>query len=57
MYRQYRLAQIASAAVFAAMTAGCATHGDFTLKSTDGNLVTLSEQKGKVVLLSFWAVG
>jgi thiol-disulfide isomerase/thioredoxin len=28
---------------------------DFTLKDVDGNTVTLSELKGKVVILDFWA--
>jgi peroxiredoxin len=28
---------------------------DFTLRDVDGNAVTLSELKGKVVVLSFWA--
>ncbi|UCG32975.1 MAG: redoxin domain-containing protein [Phycisphaerales bacterium] len=30
---------------------------DFTLESLDGEKVTLSEQRGKVVLLAFWGGG
>ena len=28
---------------------------DFTLKDTDGNEVTLSDYKGKIIILDFWA--
>ncbi len=38
--------------------AGCSRGGgDFTLTSVSGAPVSLSEQRGKVVLLSFGAVG
>ena len=30
---------------------------DFTLTDLDGNAVSLAEQRGKVVLLAFWAYG
>ena len=30
---------------------------DFTLKDLDGKPVSLSSQRGKPVLLNFWAVG
>lgn len=40
-----------------AILSGCATYDDFTLDTLDGRKVTLSEQRGKAVLLAFWAVG
>ena len=30
---------------------------DFTLKNTDGQFVSLSQFRGKPVLLAYWAVG
>ena len=30
---------------------------DFTLKDADGKMLKLSDHKGKVVLLNFWATG
>lgn len=49
-----RKATLALAATAAMFSAGCATYGDFTLTSLDGQSVSLAEQKGKVVLLTFW---
>ena len=37
-----------------AMLTGCANYGDFTLSTLDGQEISLSEQKGKVVLVAFW---
>ena len=36
---------------------GCAARGDFTLDTLDGRRMSLSGQKGKTVLLAFWAEG
>ncbi len=41
-------------AAAAAMMTGCTTYSDFTLTTLDGRQMSLSEQKGKVVLLTFW---
>ena len=49
-------ALVVSAAVASAL-AGCAPRGDFTLANLQGQRVSLSDQQGKVVLLSFWAAG
>ncbi len=38
----------------AAMLSGCATYSDFTLSTLDGQEISLSDQKGKVVLVTFW---
>lgn len=44
--------------VGAAMLApGCATYDDFRLTTTNGAQVALGEQKGKAVLVAFWAAG
>lgn len=48
------LALVAGAAT---LLAGCASRSDFTLSTLDGKRMSLSEQKGKVVLLAFWAAG
>ena len=39
------------------LLAGCAARNDFTLTTLDGKRMSLSEEKGKVVLLAFFAVG
>jgi len=39
------------------LSGGCATFDDFTLTTTDGATISLSEQRGKAVLVCFWAVG
>lgn len=48
---------LAFSAGVASMLAGCAPRGDFALFDLNGQKVSLSDQKGKAVLLSFWAVG
>jgi len=40
-----------------AADSGCARRGDFELKTYDGGQMALSDLKGKIVLLSFGAVG
>jgi len=37
--------------------AGCSPRGEFRLKNTKGEKVSLADYRGKTVLLSFWAVG
>ncbi len=37
-----------------AMLTGCANYGDFTLSTLEGRQISLSDQKGKVVLVTFW---
>jgi cytochrome oxidase Cu insertion factor (SCO1/SenC/PrrC family) len=39
------------------LSGGCAARSDFTLTTLEGSKVTLSEQKGKVVLLAFFSAG
>ena len=41
----------------AMLAPGCAQYGDFNLPTADGAKMALSEQKGKAVLVTFWAVG
>lgn len=36
---------------------GCARYDDFKLPTADGAMMALSDQKGKAVLVTFWAVG
>lgn len=45
------------------LAAGCSNEAgddpapDFTLKAVDGRVISLSDYRGKVVLINFWAVG
>jgi len=46
---------LATIAVLVPLTARAGGATDFTLRDVDGNTVSLSSLKGKVVVLSFWA--
>ncbi len=61
MNRPFRAASLGLALLSAGALAACGggdasgTAPDFALASPDGHTVTLSSQKGRVVLLNFWA--
>ncbi len=40
-----------------ALLAGCASRSDFTLKTLDGEDVTIGRQQDKAILLAFFAHG
>lgn len=46
---------LAAAAAGTMLSAGCATRGDFTLSTINGEQMSLRQQDGKVVLLTFFA--
>ena len=48
---------VLTVAAAAAVNAGCATYGDFTLSTLDGQEASLSAHKGKALLVTFFAVG
>ncbi len=56
IFARYGSRVLAVSALAIATIGGCATtYDDFSLRSLDGQSVSLSEQKGKVVLVAFWS--